>query len=166
MTCKRSAVGAAVLADRLYVCGGYDGITSLNTVQCYDPDRDCWTCITPMMKHRSAAGVVAFDGHIYALGGHDGLSIFDSVEKYDPQTGVWSPGPTMISKRCRFFSVFIHHLFVHSKTNNTVSDLDWEWQFWTVNCTLVEATTGLLSFARLKCMTLGLQSGRTLHRCM
>ena len=29
MSCKRSAVGAAALQDRLYVCGGYDGITSV-----------------------------------------------------------------------------------------------------------------------------------------
>lgn len=74
-----SAVGAAALNDVLYVCGGYDGITSLNTVECYQPDKDEWTLIAPMVKHRSAGGVVAFEGYIYALGGHDGLSIFDSV---------------------------------------------------------------------------------------
>lgn len=38
MTCKRSAVGAAALGQRLFVCGGYDGVTSLNTVESYDPD--------------------------------------------------------------------------------------------------------------------------------
>jgi len=74
-----SAVGAAALGDRLYVCGGYDGITSLSTVECYHPDRDVWKLVPEMTKHRSAGGVVAFEGHIYALGGHDGLSIFDSV---------------------------------------------------------------------------------------
>lgn len=84
------------------VCGGYDGITSLNTVESYDISTDSWTSLAPMNKHRSAAGVVAFDNHIYALGGHDGLSIFDSVEKYDAQTGVWSPGVQMLSKRCRY----------------------------------------------------------------
>lgn len=124
MSCKRSAVGAAALQDRLYVrktlrhifhlrifkdvlenrqkvCGGYDGITSLNTVESYDPNIDVWTSIAPMTKHRSAAGVVAFDNQVYALGGHDGLSIFDSVERYDPQTGLWTAGVPMLSKRCR-----------------------------------------------------------------
>lgn len=91
-----------MLNDRLYVCGGYDGITSLNTVECYDPDRDTWTLLAPMNKHRSAAGLVAFDGHIYALGGHDGLSIFDSIERFDPQTGVWQMATPMLSKRCRY----------------------------------------------------------------
>jgi kelch-like protein 18 len=72
-------VGAAALNDCLYVCGGYDGVTSLNTVECYQPDKDEWSVVARMIKHRSAGGVVAFEGFIYALGGHDGLSIFDSV---------------------------------------------------------------------------------------
>lgn len=74
-----SAVGAAVLNDQLYVCGGYDGVASLNTVECYHSDTNKWMMVASMTKHRSAAGVVAFDGHVYAIGGHDGLSIFDSV---------------------------------------------------------------------------------------
>ena len=78
-----SAVGAAVLQDMLYVCGGYDGVASLNTVECYKPQEDSWCMLTSMSNHRSAAGVVAFDGHVYAIGGHDGLSIFDSVSWYE-----------------------------------------------------------------------------------
>ena len=74
-----SAVGAAPLNDKLYVCGGFDGIRSLNTVECYDPDKDCWTSVTSMDKHRSAGGVLAFNGYLYAIGGHDGLTIFDLV---------------------------------------------------------------------------------------
>lgn len=72
-------MGAAALNGYLYVCGGYDGVTSLNTVERYHPDLDRWSIVAPMLKHRSAGGVVAFDGCIYALGGHDGLSIFDLV---------------------------------------------------------------------------------------
>lgn len=65
--------------DKLYVCGGYDGVSSLNTVECYEPDKDQWRIVKSMQKHRSAGGVIAFDSYVYALGGHDGLSIFDSV---------------------------------------------------------------------------------------
>lgn len=74
-----SAVGAAALKDRLYVCGGYDGATSLNTVECYNPEKDTWTLVPSMMKHRSAGGVLALDGYLYAIGGHDGLTIFNLV---------------------------------------------------------------------------------------
>ncbi|XP_023218011.1 kelch-like protein 18 [Centruroides sculpturatus] len=95
------AVGAASLYNCLYVCGGYDGVSSLNTVECYNPDKDEWTMVTSKSKHRSAAGVVAFEVHIYALGGHNGLSIFEQVERYDPQTGQWTPMALMLTKRCR-----------------------------------------------------------------
>ena len=61
------------------MCGGYDGVSSLNTVERYSPDSNRWKVVSPMKKHRSAGGVVSFQGYIYALGGHDGLSIFDSV---------------------------------------------------------------------------------------
>ena len=74
-----SALGAASLGDKLYVCGGYDGVSSLSSVECYDTTLKQWIMECSMTKHRSAAGVTVFDGQIYALGGHDGLSIFDSV---------------------------------------------------------------------------------------
>ena len=38
--CIFSALGAASLDDKLYVCGGYDGLTSLDTVECYDAQTD------------------------------------------------------------------------------------------------------------------------------
>lgn len=37
MKCRRSAVGVAALDDRIYICGGYDGSSSLSTVECYFP---------------------------------------------------------------------------------------------------------------------------------
>ena len=33
-----SALGAAALNRRLYVLGGYDGVTSLRSVEVYDPE--------------------------------------------------------------------------------------------------------------------------------
>ena len=75
----RSALGAAALGGKLYVCGGYDGVSSLNSVECYDPVVNSWTMVASMRRHRSAAGVAVFCGQIYALGGHDGLSIFNTV---------------------------------------------------------------------------------------
>lgn len=74
-----SALGAAALDNKLYVCGGYDGVSSLSSVECYDPNLDQWTMVSHMTRHRSASGVTVLNGQIYALGGHDGLSIFDSV---------------------------------------------------------------------------------------
>ena len=41
-----SAVGVAALDDCIYVCGGYDGVTSLNTVECYCPKTDIWKTVS------------------------------------------------------------------------------------------------------------------------
>ena len=74
-----SALGAVALGGKLYICGGYDGVSSLNSVEMYDPPSNRWTMIAGMEKHRSAGGIAVLDGQVYAMGGHDGLSIFDSV---------------------------------------------------------------------------------------
>ena len=68
-----------MLDNQLYVCGGYDGNSSLSSVERYDPTNNKWTMASHMVRHRSAAAVAVLDGLIYVLGGHDGLSIFDSV---------------------------------------------------------------------------------------
>ena len=51
-----SAVGAVALGEHLYVCGGFDGISSLDTVEKYDPSTKIWTLVASMTKNRSAAG--------------------------------------------------------------------------------------------------------------
>ena len=61
--------------DDLFVCGGFDGVSSLDTVERFStsPSSLGWAMVASMTKHRSAAGVVALYGKIYALGGHNGL---------------------------------------------------------------------------------------------
>lgn len=90
-----------ILFKLFKVCGGYDGVTSLNTVECYCPESDSWKTVAPMMKYRSAGGVASLNGYVFCLGGHDGLSIFDSVERYDPISDSWTKVKPMLNKRCR-----------------------------------------------------------------
>lgn len=40
MNYRRSALGAAVLNGRIYVCGGYDGASSLRTCEVYNPEQN------------------------------------------------------------------------------------------------------------------------------
>lgn len=35
-----SAMGTVVVDGQIYVCGGYDGKSSLNSVECYSPEND------------------------------------------------------------------------------------------------------------------------------
>ena len=61
------------------MCGGYDGVASLSSVESYDTSARRWGMVASMSRSRSAAGVAVLDGQLYALGGHDGLSIFNTV---------------------------------------------------------------------------------------
>lgn len=40
-----SALGAAAVGGKLLVCGGYDGVSSLHSVEIYDPKTDSWVVV-------------------------------------------------------------------------------------------------------------------------
>ena len=52
MSTPRSTVGVAVLDGKLYAVGGRDGSSCLNSVECYDPNTNRWTLVSPMLKRR------------------------------------------------------------------------------------------------------------------
>lgn len=39
------------------LAGGYDGSTFLDSVECYDPEKDAWSEVTRMTSGRSGVGV-------------------------------------------------------------------------------------------------------------
>ena len=79
---KRLQFGVAVLDDKLFIVGGRDGLKTLNTVDCFDPQTKEKTAVTPMNIHRHGLGVGVLGGPLYAVGGHDGWSYLNSVERY------------------------------------------------------------------------------------
>lgn len=54
---KRLGVGVAVVNRMLYAMGGYDGLHRLNSAECYHPENNAWTPISPMHVGRSGAGM-------------------------------------------------------------------------------------------------------------
>lgn len=42
---------------RVLFTGGYDGNTFLDSVECYDPEKDTWSEVTHMTSGRSGVGV-------------------------------------------------------------------------------------------------------------
>lgn len=107
MHTKRLAVGVAVVNRLMYAIGGFDGHNRLNTVECYHPENDEWSMVTPMQTMRSGAGtlyslkinhliywnffkgVAALNQYIYVVGGYDGTRQLNSVERYDTEKDVW-----------------------------------------------------------------------------
>uniref|UniRef100_A0AAZ3SJU6 BTB domain-containing protein n=1 Tax=Oncorhynchus tshawytscha TaxID=74940 RepID=A0AAZ3SJU6_ONCTS len=96
---RRLQFGVCVLDRRLYVVGGRDGLKTLNTVECYDPDGGSWSVMTPMSTHRHGLGVTVLEGPMYAVGGHDGWSYLSTVERWDPQARQWSFIASMATPR-------------------------------------------------------------------
>lgn len=68
MKCSRSGAGVASLGQYIYVIGGYDGKSQLNSVERYDTERDIWENVSSVSIARSALSVTVLDGKLYAMG--------------------------------------------------------------------------------------------------
>ncbi|XP_057292705.1 kelch-like protein 18 [Hydractinia symbiolongicarpus] len=89
MAVRRSRVGVAILDNKLYAIGGFDGNVRLNDVERYDSNTNSWKKICPMNIRRSAVGAAVLGNKIYVVGGYDGNSSLNSVECYDPEMNQW-----------------------------------------------------------------------------
>lgn len=99
MSMLRSRVGVAVLRDKLYAIGGYNGSERLNTVEVLDGARRQWSRAAPMTCKRSAVGAAALGQRLFVCGGYDGVTSLNTVESYDPDGDVWTPAPAMNKHR-------------------------------------------------------------------
>ena len=70
----RSRVGVAVMHNRLYAIGGYNGQERLSTVEVFDAKTKRWSKVAAMNCKRSAVGAVALSDRLYVCGGFDGIS--------------------------------------------------------------------------------------------
>jgi hypothetical protein len=80
-----SAYALATFEGRLFVFGGWDGHSYLNTVNIYDPRSDKWSAGTAMPTPRAFAGAAATSGHIYVVGGFAGTEALAVNEEYLPE---------------------------------------------------------------------------------
>lgn len=89
MSMLRSRVGVAVMKNRLYAFGGYNGSERLSTVEEFDPVKRVWNKVSPMCFKRSAVGAAALNDKLYVCGGYDGVSSLNTVECYEPDKDQW-----------------------------------------------------------------------------
>ena len=67
----------ASIGPHLYICGGSDDSSRLDTVERYDPFVDAWVPSEPMSSSRNGVGVCSDDGRIYAIGTGSGVCVCD-----------------------------------------------------------------------------------------
>ncbi|XP_054165203.1 kelch-like protein 20 [Oppia nitens] len=113
LSTARDGMGAAVLNDTIYVCGGYDDNTSKRHNDCEymtpnsnDSNDSQWHFTTPMSMVREYYQLVAHGGYLYAIGGYIGnLTDTQTVERYNPLTRQWQPRANLNYKNSEFAAI-------------------------------------------------------------
>jgi uncharacterized repeat protein (TIGR01451 family) len=91
MPTARANTGAAVINDKIYVPGGYDGVASyLQVLEIYDPATDSWSFGAAMPQALSGLAVAAYNGRLYTFGGVDSNGFVDDTYEYDPASDTWT----------------------------------------------------------------------------
>jgi hypothetical protein len=54
----RARFDAAERNGRLYACGGSDGYTELNSIECFDPKVQKWSPLPDMKQSRASTGLL------------------------------------------------------------------------------------------------------------
>ena len=95
----RSALGAAVIGDRLYAIGGVNA-RALARLEIFDFRRRRWTRGPSMRVAREHLGVTAAKGRLYVLGGRTaGSGNLATAERYDPRRRRWQRLPDLAQAR-------------------------------------------------------------------
>lgn len=87
MSGPRCAVGCGNLHETLLVCGGYDRVECLQSVEQYIPESNSWKQLPPMRGSRGRFQIAVQSDKVYAIGGSNGTTELDTVEMLDMNIG-------------------------------------------------------------------------------
>ncbi|XP_064636754.1 kelch-like protein 9 isoform X2 [Lineus longissimus] len=87
--------------NKVYISGGVEGDTVVNTMRCYDPETNTWETKAPMQSVRAGHTMNRLGDKLIACGGwlcyNQGGGHLNSVEAYDPIQDKWTYQSTMRS---------------------------------------------------------------------
>jgi len=100
---RRYGCGAACVNGQIYLVGGSsDGLSSTDSVECFDTKLEKWKMCQPLTTSRLGPAVVALGGCVYVMGGstqaEEGIKHLCTVEMMDA-SGMWVPVASMHSVR-------------------------------------------------------------------
>jgi len=96
---------SAVVNDKIYVIGGYDGFSTLDSVFVFDPASNSWTALvtTGYFTPRQRLTSSVLNNKIYVFGGEDDNgNPLDTVEVFDPANNSWDSVITKDSMTARY----------------------------------------------------------------
>lgn len=74
--------------------------TNVSILFCrYDPEKDQWQLVAPMLTRRIGVGVAVINRLLYAVGGFDGANRLSSCECYNPERDEWRTMASMNTVR-------------------------------------------------------------------
>ncbi|GFO49724.1 kelch-like protein 10 [Plakobranchus ocellatus] len=123
----------------MYVCGGFNGMECIRSVELYDPDTDHWSAVPSMPRGRSGLGLAAHNGRLYAVGGFDGVDSavrLSVLESYDPDTCQWTVLEPMYHPRSNLAVEVLEDLlyaiggYCGDRTTSAVECYDFETNTW------------------------------------
>jgi N-acetylneuraminic acid mutarotase len=87
-----NAPAAAVVGDRIFVIGGFSGVSNLPTdrVHIYDTRSKQWSLAAPLPAPRGGHAAVVLNGKIHVFGGGNNRSTIADHSVYDPSTNAWT----------------------------------------------------------------------------
>ena len=98
---SRQEVAVAALDGKVYVAGGLQGNSILDSVEVYDPATDSWSFIAPMPDQLHHAAAVATGGKLYVIAGWNNFfgTPQDTLYAYDPTTDSWTQKASLPTRR-------------------------------------------------------------------
>ncbi len=95
---------------KIFVCGGKDGQTRLNSVESYGWPENSWTLEAAMKEVRSAPSAFVYGREIYVSGGWDGTMNTDTIESLnvDEECPQWMESAIKMPIKCRAHKMVTH----------------------------------------------------------
>ncbi len=139
--------GGLALSDGsfLYLFGGWNGETYLDTAYVYDPGADSWRPLESLAQPRAYAAGEFVTGRLYVVGGYDGIELA-VCQAYDPIAAAWSDCPDMLLPRAGAgAAVLLNKLYILGGGLDETGDVTYSELFDPVNETWQVVNTPLLT---------------------
>ena len=100
---NRRGCGAVVYRDKIFIIGGSNGVSSLTSIEVFDPITNEWLTSAAGFQGelnvpRVGVGIAVCADKLYVIGGFDGRNFLKTIEVYDEQSQRWKLSHTKIDK--------------------------------------------------------------------
>jgi hypothetical protein len=117
--------------QKIFVCGGHDGKTALNSVESYSWPENSWTLEPAMKEARSSSSAFVHGREVYVSGGFTGTKATDTVEilNVDEENLEWIKSPIKMPLKCHGHTMVRHKnsaILTGGRDGDNVSDGTYE----------------------------------------